>query len=331
MSNKAEQKGIFVLSLDFELLWGVWDVTNIKKYGKNIVGVRDVIPKLIEKFKLHNIKATFATVGFLFAKDKTELLSSLPSILPDYLDTRYDVYNKELQLIGNDETTDPYHFGYSLLSNIKQSGHEIGTHTFCHYYCLEDGQTINEFDADIVAAKKIAEKNGVKILSMVFPRNQVNDAYLPTLIQNGIVSYRGNPTSWIYKPRALAAEVLFIRLCRLLDTYFPISGYNTHVLQKNKGLPINIPASRFLKPYNKKLAYLENLKLKRILNEMTKAAERNHLYHLWWHPHNFGSNMDKNFANLSVILNHYQMLKVKYGFENYTMSQAAHLYMVNRG
>ncbi len=321
MDTINNDKGLFIISLDFELFWGVWDVTSKKKYGDNILGVKKVITSLIDLFAQYNIKATFATVGFLFAKNKQELLSYLPKQKPSYKDANYNVYLNEIMSIGNDEGDDPYHFGYSLFELLKQSPHEICTHTFSHYYCLEDGQEAQEFDADIKAAKNIATANGINISSIVFPRNQVNKEYLSILKANSINAYRGNPVSWIYRPRKYAAESPIIRLCRLLDTYLPISGYNTHTLKKE--FPVNIPASRFLKPYHKNFAWLEKLKLKRIMNEMTIAAKNKQVYHLWWHPHNFGVNTHENFANLSIILNHYQQLNKKYGFINSTMTEAA--------
>jgi hypothetical protein len=323
MSTISDKKGQFVISLDFELFWGVWDVTTIEKYGNNILGVKKVIPFLINLFAQYNLKVTFATVGFLFAENKNELQSFLPDITPRYSNGNYDVYLKEVPYIGNDELTDPYHFGFTLLTQIKHSAHEIGTHTFCHYYCLEKGQGAAEFAADIKAVKKIAEAKNILVTSLVFPRNQINEEYLPVLKENGITIYRGNPTSWIYKPRQFAAEIPFIKLCRLLDTYIPISGYNTHIIKQVSDLPVNIPASRFLKPYNKHLAWLEKLKLKRIMNEMTQAAKKNELYHLWWHPHNFGINIEENLANLTIIFNHYKILQNQYGFTNCTMKEAA--------
>ena len=228
MTEAAENSGLFVISLDFELLWGVWDVTNKEKYGANIIGVQKVIPQLLTLFAEYRIKATFATVGFLFSKNREELLSANPLVLPSYSNDSYNVYQKEVPLIGVNELDDPYHFGYSLIEILKKSPHEIATHTYCHYYCLEDGQTPEQFDADITAAKKIAEKNNVHLNSFVFPRNQVNEEYLSILVSNNIKVYRGNPTSWIYKPRRYSAEVSFIRLCRLVDTYLPVSGYNTY-------------------------------------------------------------------------------------------------------
>lgn len=325
MDTINNDKGLFIISLDFELFWGVWDVTTKERYGSNILGVKEVIPQLISLFDRYGFKATFATVGFLFAKNKKELLAALPDNKPAYSNDNYNVYSREIAAVGSDEEEDPYHFGYSLFQQLQQTSHEISTHTFSHYYCLEEGQCAEEFEADIVAAKNIAAANGITLYSIVFPRNQVNEEYLEVLKDNGITVYRGNPTSWIYKPRKFTAEVPFIRLCRLMDTYFPISGYNTHVIKKEEGRPVNIPASRFLKPYNKNLAWLEKIKLSRIMNEMTRAAKKKEAYHLWWHPHNFGVNITENMANLTVILDHYQTLHKKYGFANCTMKEAAGL------
>jgi hypothetical protein len=56
---------------------------------------------------------------------------------------------------------------------------------------------------------------------------------------------------------------------------------------------------------------------------MTYAAKKKELYHLWWHPHNFGVNIKENMENLTVLLKHYQFLHTKYGFANLTMKEAA--------
>ena len=59
------------------------------------------------------------------------------------------------------------------------------------------------------------------------------------------------------------------------------------------------------------------------MNEMTYAAKNNELYHLWWHPHNFGVNINENMDNLVTLLKHYQLLHTKYGFASLTMKEAA--------
>ena len=42
--------GKFVISLDFELMWGVRDVKTIANYGNNVAGVHQVIPGLLKMF-----------------------------------------------------------------------------------------------------------------------------------------------------------------------------------------------------------------------------------------------------------------------------------------
>jgi hypothetical protein len=91
-------------------------------------------------------------------------------------------------------------------------------------------------------------------------------------------------------------------------------------LNVEKGKPLSQKASRFLRPYsNNKL--LNGLKLKRIKSEMTFAAKNNEIYHLWWHPHNFGNNPGENIADLKEILNHYSGCNEKYGLQSVTMNE----------
>jgi hypothetical protein len=86
---------------------------------------------------------------------------------------------------------------------------------------------------------------------------------------------------------------------------------------------INIPASRFLRPWSKRLAFLEGLRLSRIKNELTAAAKNQAAYHLWWHPHNFGVNLDKNLEFLERILAHAAALHESNGLQCLNMSEVS--------
>ena len=317
--------GKFIISLDFELMWGVMENKNKTTYGENILGVHTAIPRLLDLFDKYGIKATFSTVGFLFFENKQELLNNLPAVLPEYENKKLSPYNNYLDTLGNDDKDDPYHFGYKLLQLIQQrKEHEIGTHTFCHYYCLEKGQTIDAFREDIQHAVAVAKKKNIEITSLVFPRNQFNDGYLKVCADAGIICYRGNEHSWIYKAMSRESESLLRRALRLADAYINISGHNCYTTEslKNK-YPVDIPSSRFLRPYSKKLKFLDALRLKRITSAMTHAAKENMLYHIWWHPHNFGINQDENFAFLEKILQHFKILHERHNFESLTMTDFA--------
>ena len=54
---------------------------------------------------------------------------------------------------------------------------------------------------------------------------------------------------------------------------------------------------------------------------MTYAAKNKLVYHLWWHPHNFGRNCKENMILLKKILDHYNYLNNKYCFQSITMSE----------
>lgn len=314
------ESGSFIISLDFELMWGVRDVTTLDKYGDSILGGRTAIPKILEIFNEFNIVATFSTVGLLFFDTKEDLQSMLPVKKPNYSNSDLSPY-PEIDSIGMNEKNDPYHYGMSLINLIRKYDHEISTHTFCHYYCLEDGQSIDEFEEDLKQAISVARKRDIELKSIVFPRNQVNLGYLKVCEKYGILSYRGNPNSWIYNAAKAEHQSLFKRFLRLLDSYVNISGNHIYDYEKIKEtVPFNIPASAFLRPFDNRIALLDVFRLNRIKKGMTLAAKKNRVFHLWWHPHNFGLNQNENLYFLKQILLHYKVLNKKFGFQSISMA-----------
>ncbi len=314
--------GKFVISLDLELIWGVKDIETIDSYGDAIIGTRKALEAMLICFDRYNISATFATVGFLFHKTKKQLLGNLPISKPTYLNEKLSPYKGLENYLGKDEDLDPYHYGASLIKLIsKYKLHEFATHTYCHYYCLEEGQTMVQFEEDLKLAIVVAKINDVMFRSIVFPRNQYNEHYIKVCKNHGITSYRGTEKSFIYESSKGSKQSLFKRGLRLIDAYINITGHNCYNVDIIKqSFPYNIPSSRLLRPYSKKLRYLERLKLSRIKNGMTIAAKNNLVYHLWWHPHNFGRNCKENMILLESILEHYNYLHNKYYFQSMTMS-----------
>ena len=321
---KEVVKSTFVISLDFELHWGVCDSRRVDQYHDNLIGVREAIPRILDLFEEYGIHATWATVGLLFYGRRDDLLAALPSLRPTYENPALSAYNV-IPLIGEDEASDPFHFGRDLLERIRRTPHqEIATHTFSHYYCIDAGQTVDQFRADLAAALEAASTLGVKIDSIVFPRNQISPPYVAACAEFGIRAYRGRERSPTYTPAGDGHERAGKRVLRLLDSYVNLTG--DHAIAPHDALEgnlINIPASRFLRPFHPRLRSLEPLKRRRITQSMTRAAERGQIYHLWWHPHNFGVYLGENAANLRAILEHYRRLAESYGMRTRTMGELA--------
>jgi len=310
-------KGIFTISLDFELFWGVRDHRTLENYGENIRNVHKVVPRLLELFAKYNIHCTWATVGFLFFKDKNELLNYLPAIKPGYKQKEYDPY----PYLEQNELENTYHFAPALIERIRKTqGQEIGTHTFCHFYTLEKNTTVEQFQSDLQAAKKIANKKGITINSIVFPRNQYSDGHINACLQEGIKIYRGNELSGAYKPISRENESIFRRAIRFGDAYVNVTGHHCHAIPARRNI-INIPASRFLRPYNPKFKMFDGFKFRRIKQGIEFAAKQGLIYQLWWHPHNFGKYMDENFSFLEKVFKVYQELEAEQKIESLNLME----------
>lgn len=320
-----KKKGYLVVSLDFELFWGMFDKVTLAEYGQNIIGERTAIPRMLALFKKYNIHATWAGVGMLMARTKEELLSLLPPVdlQPTYENMEVSAYHYLKNAhIGTDENEDQYHFGPTLVDMILKAEHqEFGNHTFSHYYCIDGHENpISFFEADLKAQHAISRTYGIVPESIIFPRNQMSIEALRACTALGIRAYRGNENHFFYKPRKDTEQSLFVRGLRLLDHYVNISGHHTYPLPApEQGLPLNIPASRFLRPWNRTLRFFESLRLRRIKNALAHAAKHGEIFHLWWHPHNFGINQEENFKNLEEILKHFVSLQEKYGMESASM------------
>ena len=319
MTTTSKKRGIMCISLDTELLWGMHDVPTVDSYRENIINGREkAIPAMLDLFEKYDMHVTWAVVGGVMCANKEEFLENAPSenMYPSYENGILSSY-RLIPEMGVDPKKDNLLFGKSIAGLIATRKHQyIGTHTFSHYYCTEKGQTVDQFEEDLIAAQKIAAANDIDVQSIVFPRNQINDEYLKVCASHGIKVYRGIEENWIYSMK----QTFFQRIMRFADCYFSLSGPNT-VTPKNECGVLNIRGSRILHPYNEKLKLLEVFKLHRIKGQMKAAAKKKQIFHLWWHPHNFGADLEKNLQLLESILRYYMLLKEKYGFISMAMEE----------
>jgi peptidoglycan/xylan/chitin deacetylase (PgdA/CDA1 family) len=321
--NMADQPGALVISLDFELHWGVRDhVTRDDPLYHRLPAARAAVKDILDVFVSRDIRATWATVGFLFGSTRDEVEATMPSERPRYPHRELDPY---LEAIGIDEEHDPEHLAASLVELIGSSaGQEVGSHTFSHYYCLESGQDDATFRADLAAAQAMALRRGVELTSLVLPRNQWNPEYAAAVLDLGFRCIRGPQRSWGHHPRAGGHSVLQ-RGARLAETYVGVSPPPTtewsDVLLPS-GL-CNVPASAFLRPYAPDRKRLEPLRLARLRSGLRSAARHGRIFHLWWHPHNFSQYRSENFAFLGEILDEFAQLAATDGMRSFTMADVA--------
>jgi peptidoglycan/xylan/chitin deacetylase (PgdA/CDA1 family) len=312
--------GEFVISLDFELLWGVRDHATRETYGANVLGGREAIPRILDLFERHGISATWATVGLLMAECRDELMASLPppELRPRYTDPRLSNY-AYLDEVGEDERRDPHYYGMSLVRRIMDCPRqEIGTHTHTNYYSLEPGQDIASFEADLVAALAMAGQRNILPRSIVFPRNQYAEEHLAVCARLGLLTHRGTESAWPYRSTPVARQRLARRALRLADAHSGIFGAKTYM--RTEGRLVNVRASQFLRPKVGALRLLHPMHVGMIKRSLTNAARSQRGYHMWWHPHNFGLNVADNLAVLADILDHFRGLAAEYDMVSRAMS-----------
>lgn len=316
-NNKAQ----LIVSLDFELFWGMQDGHTLESYQDHVLGGRKAIPQLLKLFAKYGIHATWATVGLMFAENREEAHHYFPEeeLLPHYRNAKLSSYRLFADPAFPTGQEDCF-FAPDLIRLVAAApGQEIGSHTYSHYYCREEGQTAEQFSADLDAAIRIAGDKGYALRSIVLPRNQTIPAYEKIVASKGFVAYRDEEQDWIHER---VRNHTLLRALRLMDVYLPLTGQGGYLPVK-EGCLVHLPGSRMYKPRFDKLLFLEKLKIHRIKRQMLHAAKKGLTFHLWWHPHNIGVHTDFHMRQLEEIFSYYRKLHDEYGMESLNMSEAA--------
>lgn len=305
--------GIFILSLDTEIGWGLETQQQIDAYEERLNRYRDFFPRLIELLDKYQIAATWALVGhLLLEKDEEplEILAPYYSTLPLAKHTQSPLTNPEF-----------FHWFYApdivdLIRNARTK-HEIGTHTFTHVCVKDYAVTPNTWHAQMTKSEQVHESRGLQIYSIVFPKNQID--FLDTLHQYGIIAYRGLEENWYHDLPSLLRRFLHFFDCIAAITP---PTYDPAQLQINTNL-VNLPASQFLMHYDGLRRWIPNVsRIRQTIRGLDRATKYNQIYHLWFHPHNLGSS-DKMFDTLENILKEVYQRRDDGRIRVMTMQQAA--------
>lgn len=313
------QKGTLIISLDFELHWGRFDKYSPLEYLTYYRNTRKAIPRILDLFDKYQIHSTWATVGMLMAENWEEWENFSPKILPHFQREKLSAYfwKDRLKSVNKDAF-----FAPELVKMILDApNQELGSHTFAHYYTGVQGSTQEGFLADLEAAQNISKsKFGHELKSLVFPRNQYNQATIETAAKAGFEFVRTNPGDWFWKNTA--SESLMKKVFRTGDTFFPLGERTSFEKPSISGSGIvSIPASRLLRPYNRNSVF-NQVRINRIKQELSEASKNSEMYHLWWHPHNFGHYPEENLKALESILMYVAELKEMTGFNSLNMEEA---------
>ena len=280
---KSLEKGIFILSLDFELAWGM---RGDPAYKADFERTREVIDRMLALFEKYEIKATWATVGELFLKGEAG--------------------SPDNQLWHAPE----------VIEKIKKCRvpQEIGSHSFSHKVVGEDC-TREEFEEELKRAVEVAKQNGVELKSYVYPKNSVG--FTDLLSKYGFTSYRGVDQNWYRNlPRLLK------KLAHAFDNYFAMSAPVVSLERDGEiwNIPGSyfFPHAR---GWAKWLP--GSFRVRKSVCGLKKATREKKIFHLWFHPFNLASNPTLLLPALEEVLKKVSEMRSRGEVENLTMGEAA--------
>lgn len=264
-------RGAFSLSIDLELLWGVWDHVTAADTRACAELERTIVARLLAMFRTHELPVTWAIVSRL-------------------LDDSHGFDG----LRGDSSCW----YAPDLIEAIREDpvDHEIATHGYGHIYFGES--SAEEVRRDLLQAKAVHEDLGLAFSSLVFPRNQV--AHLDIVAEVGVEVFRSQDAGVLdtVTHRAPALRPLV----NLIDKALPAAPPVVRPVRREHGL-IELPSSLLLIGRNGLRRVVTPTAMRTKLRAgLDRAAETGQLFHLWFHPSNFYTQLESQMAVLDSAL-----------------------------
>ena len=302
MSFKSLEKGVFTISLDFELIWGTLDLFGPEQFRRACEVERErVIDLLLDLFVEFEVPATWCILGHLF-------LDKCSGKHPNIVRAKHDWVNGDwFEHDPNENEHDKSIFlGRSLVEKIKNCSvqQEIGSHSFSHVIFSDDGCSKEVAESEITESVRLAEEMGIEMRSFAFPRNEIG--HLDVLYKHGFRCYRGIEPNW-YENRQVPEKIR--RAMRLFDV-LRAAKPPTVLPQKTESGVWNIPGSAIYFPMHGFRKHIPmSLRTRRAIKGLNHAMEKKRIFHLWFHPTNLSDEIDVMFAGLREILQYASNLR----------------------
>lgn len=299
INPKSLEKGVFTISLDFELIWGTLDLFGPEQFRRACEIERErVIDSLLNLFVEFEVPATWCILGHLFLDQCNEQPKHADIVRATHDWVNGDWFEHDPNEIEHSKSI---FLGRSLVEKIQNCPfpQEIGSHSFSHVIFSDQGCSRDVAESEIAECVRLAEGMGIEMQSFAFPRNEVG--HLDVLREHGFRCYRGIEPNW-YENRRVSEKVR--RAMRLLDV-LRAAQPPTVLPQKTDSGVWNIPGSAIYFPMHGFRKYIPMaLRTRRAIKGLNHAAENNRIFHLWFHPTNLADETDAMFEGLRTILQH---------------------------
>jgi hypothetical protein len=289
-STSLSEERLVVISLDFELRWGIHDVYGLdfEACRASIERLRDAVPALVKLLVGHDIRATWAIVGAIACRSWDDYFTRAPEP-PRYERSGLAVNPRYADL----DPKGTLHFAPDLVQTIASApGQLLGTHTFSHLYLRERGVTPADLAADLVATAELYREHYQTVpRSLVFPRNQC--AFVDVVRASTIRVWRGNQKPWYYEREDSEHYNIVPRVLKLVDELNPFS---TRAARLEGDMT---RASLFLRLSLPDMLW--HAHLQRIRREL-RSLQPGHVFHIWFHPDTLGEDTETRLSRVEQVL-----------------------------
>lgn len=291
-------RGVFTLSLDFELIWGTLDLFGPQAFrGACEIERHLVIDRLLSLLEELEVPATWCILGHLFLDScRREGGVAHPDIhRPRHSWVKDDWFAQDP---CRDERADPTFYGRSLVEKIRacRAPQEIGSHSFSHVIFGDPGCSRETAESELAACVRVARDMGIEPASFAFPRNRVG--HLDLLPRHGFRCYRG-PGRWYERSETPGA---LERLAHLVDVFAAVRPPVFLPEPAGSGL-WNIPGSMIYFPMHGLRRFLPvSVRVRRARKGLAAAVREGGVFHLWTHPTNLADETEAMFGGLAAIL-----------------------------
>lgn len=300
-------RGVFTISLDFELIWGTLDLFGPGRFERACLAERALVPRLLDLFARYEVPATWCVLGHLFLDScRPEGGCKHPDIArPRHAWCRHDWFHHDP--CGTEETA-PLYYSRTLLEAIRACPvpQEVGCHSFSHVIFGDPGCSAATAESEVAACVRLARERGIELQSFAFPRNSVG--HLDVLAAHGFEVYRGP------EPVAGATRAWnnpFKRLAHLWQVLRAAEPPVSDPELTESGL-WNIPGSMIYFPMHGLRRFIPlSVRVRRAVKGLEAAARTRRVFHLWFHPTNLADETDRMFIGLEAILGHARRLSCR--------------------
>jgi len=310
------ERGIFMVSIDTELAWGGFDHPTREARWKLEEGSREAIRRLLELFERYEISATWAVIGHLFL-DSCECGEGRahPEIpRPNHAWLQGDWFQFDPCSAAAEA---PLWYAPDVIRALSEAKprQEIGSHSFSHVIFGDPGCSAEAAKGDIEACVRAAGQRGIRLRSMVYPRNRIG--HESVLRECGFLSYRGVDPAWFAPlPRYLRRPAHF------LDDLLALPP-PTVTPRRQDGLWV-IPGSMMFQGLDGLRGLIpSSCRTRRCLTGLARAAERREIFHVWFHPVNFVTRINEMLKAFEPVLRTAAQLRDQGAIENVTMGDLA--------